>query len=30
LEDKKELSFEFENAVTEVMAWKLIEAARQK
>lgn len=30
LEDKKEISYEFENAVTEVMAWKLIEAARQK
>jgi len=29
-EDQKEISFEFENAVTEVMAWKLIEAARQK
>jgi N6-L-threonylcarbamoyladenine synthase len=30
LEDKKEISYEFENAVTEVMAWKLVEAARQK
>ena len=30
LNDKKEISFEFENAVTEVMAWKLIEAAKQK
>ena len=30
MEDKKELSFEFENAVTEVMAWKIIEAAKQK
>ena len=30
LEDKKEISFEFENAITEVMAWKLIEAAKQK
>ena len=30
LEDKKEISFEFENAVTEVMAWKIVEAARQK
>ncbi len=29
LEDKKELSFEFENAITEVLAWKLIEAAKQ-
>ncbi|MCD5385353.1 tRNA (adenosine(37)-N6)-threonylcarbamoyltransferase complex transferase subunit TsaD [Candidatus Gracilibacteria bacterium] len=30
LKDKKELSFEFENAITEVMAWKIVEAARQK
>lgn len=30
IEDKKEISFEFENAVTEVLAWKLVEAARQK
>ena len=30
LEDKKEISFEFENAVTEVMAWKIVEAAKQK
>jgi len=30
LDDKREISYEFENAVTEVMAWKLIEAARQK
>lgn len=30
LEDIKEISFEFENAVTEVMAWKIVEAARQK
>jgi len=30
LEDQKEISFEFENAVTEVMAWKIIEAAKQK
>ncbi len=29
-EDQKEISFEFENAVTEVMAWKIIEAAKQK
>ncbi len=29
LEDKRELSFEFENAITEVLSWKLIEAARQ-
>lgn len=27
LEDKKEISFEFENAVTEVLAWKLMYAA---
>ena len=30
LEDKREISYEFENAVTEVMSWKLIEAAKQK
>ena len=30
LDDQKEISFEFENAVTEVMAWKIIEAAKQK
>ena len=30
IEDKKEISYEFENAVTEVLAWKLVEAARQK
>ena len=30
LADQKEISFEFENAVTEVMAWKIIEAAKQK
>ncbi|MFK7779661.1 MAG: hypothetical protein QM490_00805, partial [Candidatus Gracilibacteria bacterium] len=30
LNDKKEISFEFENAVTEVMAWKIVEAAKQK
>ena len=29
LEDKKEISFEFENAVIEVLAWKLLEAAKQ-
>ncbi len=29
IEDKKEISFEFENSVTEVLAWKLIESARQ-
>lgn len=29
LEDQQEISFEFENAITEVLAWKLIEAARQ-
>ena len=29
LDDQKELSFEFENAITEVLAWKLIEAAKQ-
>ncbi len=29
-EDKKEISYEFENAVTEVLAWKLAEAAKQK
>ena len=30
LDDKREISYEFENAVTEVMAWKLIEASKQK
>jgi N6-L-threonylcarbamoyladenine synthase len=30
LKDQKEISFEFENAVTEVMAWKIVEAAKQK
>jgi tRNA A37 threonylcarbamoyltransferase TsaD len=30
IDDKREISYEFENAVTEVMAWKLIEAAKQK
>ena len=29
-EDKEELCFEFENAITEVLAWKLVEAAKQK
>lgn len=29
LDDKRELSFEFESAITEVLSWKLIEAARQ-
>ena len=29
LEDKKEISYEFENAVTEVLAWKLINAAKE-
>jgi tRNA A37 threonylcarbamoyltransferase TsaD len=28
-EDQKELSFEFENAITEVLAWKLINAAEE-
>jgi tRNA A37 threonylcarbamoyltransferase TsaD len=28
LQDKKEISFEFENAITEVLAWKLIYAAK--
>ncbi len=30
LEDKREISFEFQNAVTEVLAYKLINAAKQK
>lgn len=30
IEDKKEISFEFESSVTEVLAFKLVEAARQK
>ncbi len=30
LEDKKEISYEFENAVTEVLAYKLINAAKEK
>lgn len=29
IEDKREISYEFENAVTEVMSWKLLEAAKQ-
>lgn len=29
LDDKKQISYEFENAVTEVLSWKLIEAAKQ-
>lgn len=29
LDDKKEISFEFENAVTEVLAWKLMYAAEE-
>ncbi len=29
LDDKREISYEFENAVTEVLSWKLIEAAKQ-
>lgn len=29
LEDKKEISFEFENAITEVLAWKLVNAAKE-
>lgn len=29
IEDKKEISFEFENAITEVLAWKLIFAAKE-
>ncbi|MBS9775087.1 tRNA (adenosine(37)-N6)-threonylcarbamoyltransferase complex transferase subunit TsaD [Candidatus Gracilibacteria bacterium] len=28
LEDKREISYEFENAVTEVLAWKLVNAAK--
>lgn len=28
-EDKKEISFEFENAITEVLAWKIIYAAKE-
>lgn len=30
LEDKREIAFEFQNAVTEVLAYKLINAAKQK
>ena len=29
IEDKKQISFEFENAITEVLAWKLIYAAKE-
>jgi tRNA A37 threonylcarbamoyltransferase TsaD len=29
-DDKKEIAFEFENAVVEVLAYKLINAAKQK
>jgi len=29
IDDKREISYEFENAVTEVLSWKLIEAANQ-
>lgn len=29
LDDKKQISFEFENAITEVLAWKLINAAKE-
>jgi tRNA A37 threonylcarbamoyltransferase TsaD len=30
LEDKREIAFEFQNAVTEVLAYKLINLAKQK
>jgi N6-L-threonylcarbamoyladenine synthase len=30
LDEKRELSYEFENAVTEVLAWKIVNAAKQK
>ena len=30
LEDKREIAFEFQNAVTEVLAYKLVNAAKQK
>jgi tRNA A37 threonylcarbamoyltransferase TsaD len=30
LEDKKEIAFEFENAVVEVLAYKLINAAKKQ
>jgi N6-L-threonylcarbamoyladenine synthase len=29
LEDKKELSYEIENAITEVLAWKLVNAGKE-
>jgi tRNA A37 threonylcarbamoyltransferase TsaD len=29
LDDKRQISFEFENAITEVLAWKLVSAATQ-
>jgi len=29
LDDKRQISFEFENAITEVLAWKLVNAATQ-
>lgn len=30
LEDKKEIAYEFENAVTEVLSYKLVQAAEQR
>jgi tRNA A37 threonylcarbamoyltransferase TsaD len=30
LQDKKEISYEFESAITEVLAYKLVQAAREK
>ncbi|MDR1945321.1 MAG: hypothetical protein LBQ59_04585 [Candidatus Peribacteria bacterium] len=29
IEDKMELSFEIENAITEVLAWKLVNSAKE-
>lgn len=29
-DDKKEISYEFQNAVNEVLAYKILEAAKQK
>lgn len=29
-DDKMEISFEFENAITEVLAWKLVDSAKQR
>lgn len=29
LDDKRQISFEFENAITEVLAWKLVNAAKE-